>query len=135
MKSLFTLIILSATLLSCGGSNSEFDDLDFDSLPTTVSYSSKTIKAEEYGEEWPFTVDEGILKCDGEAVTFVTDGKIYPINGLAGNKTHLQLEDIWRVDEKAIESYKEMGISEKDLGYTPRISISGMINEGLELCQ
>ena len=54
----------------------------------------------EMGDDWPFTVESGELRCDihnFDAVTFHTNGKVYAVNGMA--KTHipnaLDIEPIW----------------------------------------
>ena len=42
----------------------------------------------EFGSEWPFTIDEGEISCEGggdsaEALYFHYDGKTYGLNGMA----------------------------------------------------
>jgi hypothetical protein len=83
------------------------------------------ITREEYGAKWAFSVDEGVLACDGKngvgAVTFASGGKIYAVNGVAKQKGLYQpLELIW-VDDPSIKGAK------KNLG--------DIIDRGLKLCK
>ena len=51
-----------------------------------------TITKQRFGAGWPFTVDEGILRCKGSlgigAVTFEANGKVYALNALAEDEGH-----------------------------------------------
>jgi hypothetical protein len=40
----------------------------------------------ELGDEWPYTVD-GIIKCQADGVWFLSNGKDYPVNGIALNRS------------------------------------------------
>ncbi len=37
----------------------------------------------QYGAKWPLTVEEGVVLCDGCAITFRTGGRTYAVNGHA----------------------------------------------------
>lgn len=62
------------------------------------------LKKEDFKEAWPFTVDEGLLRCDGRdtprAITFRVGDKIYPINRAAemSTCTNADLDEIWAKD-------------------------------------
>ncbi|MFN8313911.1 MAG: DUF2511 domain-containing protein [Cyclobacteriaceae bacterium] len=77
----------------------------------------------DYGKEWPFTVDKGVLKCSSNQVLFIVNGKLYAINGTAQNlarsKGYSALEEIWAYDSEEM---------------TTRISIGRIIQDGLSLC-
>lgn len=49
-----------------------------------------TVTEADFGEEWPFSVSEGTLGCDGSdglgAVTFEAEGRVYGLNGTAKSK-------------------------------------------------
>ena len=86
------------------------------------------IERADYGDDWPLTVGEAKLYCDKESMVWVeTGGNAYPLNGTAmtwlanlhPNKKVRNLEDIWRENP--------------DIPGT-RISIGGLINDGLSLC-
>ncbi len=69
MKYLYLVLIIG--LLSCGGNEK--------STPS----GEKVTKA-EFGEAWPFTVDEGYVDCVGyKEVILRVDDKDYSLNGQA----------------------------------------------------
>jgi hypothetical protein len=83
------------------------------------------ITREEYGAKWAFSVDEGVLACDGKngigAVTLASGGKIYAVNGVAKQKGLYQpLELIW-LDDPKIKGAK--------------INLGDVIERGLKLCK
>ena len=41
------------------------------------------IGAEDFPDSWPFTVSSGVVRCEGNAVTFEADGTVYGLNGFA----------------------------------------------------
>ena len=44
----------------------------------------RRITRAEFGDKWPFTVGEGILRHGSDdAVTFEAEGRVYPLNGRA----------------------------------------------------
>ncbi len=91
-------------------------------LGTDMSVSADTgeISREEYGENWPFTVDSGRLECwRGPAAVFVTDGTVYQLNGVAKQMGHAPIDPIWR-DNPAIPGTK--------------ISLGPVIQRALKLC-
>lgn len=47
---------------------------------------SRVIRQRDFGDDWPFTVDGGVVTCRGHAVgvgvvRFITNGTVYSING------------------------------------------------------
>lgn len=90
------------------------------------SSSSIFVAEESYGENWPFTVDYGVIRCQRGAVYFSTpdDGR-FPLNGLA--RSYLSgtpsgtkdLHDIWK---------------DYPSPYTPKYPIGDLISQGLEIC-
>lgn len=84
------------------------------------------VLAEDYGDEWPLTVDGGALRCEGSsAVTFETDGNTYAINGTARGQAQAEgwsdifESTIW-ADDPTIPGVKK--------------NIGPLIGDGLELC-
>jgi len=62
--------------------------------------SEKKIFPAQYGERWPFTVEEGILACDASkrprlGVTFQAAGRIYAVNGAAKSAGVPPMDPIW----------------------------------------
>ncbi len=85
------------------------------------------VTAEEYGEHWPFSVPEGLLRCEGEgslgAVTFEADGVTYALNGTARSLTDLpDVHPIWLPDGDAPP---ELNLKK---------SLGPIIQRGLALC-
>lgn len=75
-------------------------------------------------DPWPFSVDTGLLKCDGDAVTFGTDdGTVYAVNGTA---LGIQEERGW-ADAEAI------WLDNTTIAGT-KINIGEIIDLGLSLC-
>jgi hypothetical protein len=131
MKTTLSLIVVSIlTLTSCSSSGDETNV----NLETNTDNTIQEISIEDFGEKWPFTVDKGVLKCDGAAVTFSVEGKVYPVNGVASQKTVYQLEDIWAYDDKMIQEFIDAGMNEAEIQPKPRKSIAPIIDAGLELC-
>jgi hypothetical protein len=86
------------------------------------SKSRKFISKEQYGDQWPFTVDFGILACRrGNAVIFRTeDHEVYALNGLAMDE-YKDVRPIWKDDPNFPFP-------------NSKISLGNLIREGLELC-
>jgi Protein of unknown function (DUF2511) len=60
---------------------------------------SETVKRSDYGKAWPFTVDSGVLACEGAgAVTFEANGTRYAVNGIAAGQDLPKINPIWRDD-------------------------------------
>jgi hypothetical protein len=77
------------------------------------------------GDEWPLTVEEGTLRCDGAqqagAVFFETGGRVYPVNGIArGRRDGPEIDEIWADDPDIPGAKKNIGI---------------LIERGLAVCE
>ena len=84
------------------------------------SIAAEAVSREDFGQEWPLTVDSGILACQGAgAVTFTTpDGTTYAVNGLAQSATpYPDIDPIWA-----------------DAGNGYKVDIGPLIDRGLRLC-
>lgn len=80
----------------------------------------KKISKIDFGENWPFSVEKGILKCEQPGiVTFKVNNIEYAVNGLADTKGYTDIRPIW-LDSPNL--------------YQPKINIAPIINAGLELC-
>jgi hypothetical protein len=101
------------------------------SNPTTTTPSASSVEAPagsigaeevsrgDFGEDWPLTVDSGVLACQGAgAVTFTAlDGTTYAVNGLAQSATpYPEIDPIWADSGK------------------PKVDIGPLIDRGLDLC-
>ena len=100
----------------------------------------RAISEIEFGEEWPFTVPEGILDCSDRKITFTTiEGDVYGVNGTAKNFGHKPIEPIWKINTPMLKELAEAFDQTIDevIGEDPppRISIGPIIKVGLELCE
>lgn len=84
----------------------------------------REVKREDFGDAWPFTVEQGVVICRGTgSVLFVTSLKTYAVNGLAiSDGMHGNIRDIWR-DNPNRGSYGPV-----------KVSIAPIIDLGLSLC-
>jgi len=65
--------------------------------------SGRKVTADEFGENWPFTIREGVVDCvDDLAYIFVANGKTYALNGFAKvwKISDTPLKRIWKRDPK-----------------------------------
>ena len=84
------------------------------------------ITRSEYGEAWPFTIDEGYLDCErGSAVVFRSEGTTYGMNG-PGIQTHQPIDPIWRDDPRVAGDPRLRGL---------KVNVGDLIDRGLELCE
>ena len=100
----------------------------------------------DYGEAWPLTVSEAILSCERSMVWVETDEQAYPINGMATSRLRKErpdlsvrdLEEIWRISPmwEAMEAMFKRNDPSYEIGSQPpiRVSISGLIQDGLGIC-
>lgn len=88
----------------------------------SVAANQEYITKTDLGDEWPFTVDEGIIEAvtGSLAIVFKANGKTYAVNGIAQGKAfgYSKIDEIWASDPS-----------------TPRIrkSISPILTRGLKL--
>lgn len=66
------------------------------------------LTADDFGEEWPFTVEEGILSFANNAVRFRVDRTTYAVNGTATmTGRYKEIEQIWAADQAMYKSLAE----------------------------
>jgi hypothetical protein len=87
--------------------------------------ASVTISKQEYGNDWPFSCEKGILSCEQNGlVTFTTGGKTYAINGAARTAAERrgwnEVHPIWRNNPEFPGT---------------KINIGPIIRRGLDLCK
>lgn len=74
----------------------------------------------EYGDKWPFTVNEGILSCRDTGrtvgttrmieITFTANGVVYAVNGTAKqNRSYSNIDAIWADDPSLPGTKKNIG--------------------------
>lgn len=108
-RSVLTLAVPLALLAGCSSASDE---------------QSEVVTKAVMGDDWPLSVDEGTLRCEGSggvgSVTIEVDGTTYAVNGTAkGGGENKDIESIWAAAETA-------GLK-KD--------ISPLIDKGLDLCK
>ena len=123
-----------------GGEGEEQQQAEVASTPATApsSHTAVVSAATWTDGEWPLTIEEGTLSCQGAGAVFITDrkGRVWPVNGMASAwrdrfDAQPDLEPIWREDEKLMETFPE-ALRNSDL--TLRIDIGPLIKRGLSLC-
>ena len=106
--------------------------------------NEKLVSKQNYGQEWPLTVESGTLACsvlkvEGynrvplKAVTIEVNGVKYAVNGTAGShKLGKDIDEIWAPgDPKWIEHPET---KEKVNIGPPKKDIGGLVQDGLKLC-
>jgi hypothetical protein len=119
------LVGLSLGLLGCGDSGSGGSSDGDNSNAPAKQEPGHLSKSDVPKGEWPLTVSEGTVRCDGSggigAVTFETpDGQVYGVNGIALSQGLPKIDRIWRKNP--------------DIPGT-RINISPVLDKGLSLCK
>ena len=85
-------------------------------LPESSSEGIEISQA-EYGDQWPFAIQQGRLRCEGTgAVIFTARGKDYGLNGMASTR------------------YASMQPVRKSTG-DPNFDLGSIISRGLTLCK
>lgn len=76
------------------------------SEPASPENEGHSVKAEDFGVKWPFTVKNGTLDCiDGKAAVFIHGDNTYQLNGTARSMGYAPIDNIWR-DNPKIEGTK-----------------------------
>lgn len=93
-------------------------------LPSATPRPRGYVHRDDYGDDWPFTVDDGTLACeDGLYVVFRHGDVTYSLNGtaqgVADEMGYVDIDPIWRADPG---------------GVMPKVYIGDMVRMGLELC-
>lgn len=102
-----------------------------------VQAANTKITESDFGEEWPFTVGEGVLHCSDNEVTFRANGLEYAVNGSATAAGYAPIEPIWRYNIELLEEIAEaleMTVDEVKESSPMRVSIGPIIKAGLALC-
>ena len=56
------------------------------------------IRMTEYGDHWPFAIQQGRLRCEGAgAVILTVQGKDYAVNGMASTR-YASMQPVWKSD-------------------------------------
>lgn len=124
MRTGFLIFSLLGTLWSCSGDTNKSPE---EQEIQTSKPSSIIFKKLDYGEEWPFSVDQIEVFCAGyHEIYFKTSGKIYTLNGSSKSASKDSpwihpAEEIWLDDPV----YPEVKIGLPD----------DFIRQGLELCE
>jgi hypothetical protein len=135
MKHFAFITVVALALTACGGDPTSAPAME----PTTEAPAAPAIvepttlaveptepglvTREELGDKWPFTVDSGVIACDGDAVTFTAEGVTYAVNGTAtAREMGIDINAIWA---------ENPGMPGTGL----KIDISPIINRGLEMCR
>lgn len=89
------------------------------------------IKRSDFGDKWPFTANQGILKCEGYKIILIEiNGIGYALNGNArsfANKYNLrEIDEIWLDDPQWKDEPLMAGI---------KVNVGPLIDRGLELCK
>lgn len=70
---------------------------DYQQEPEQQEPQGILVSREEFGDEWPFTVESGRVDCrQGGAAVFIVDNWVYQLNGVAAQKGYADLAPIWR---------------------------------------
>ena len=110
----------------------------------TMAGETKVFHAAQYGETWPFTVDQGTVSClEGKVVVFTSGGKQYALNGVAERLGYAKINSIWKPDLakverlKEIAEAKEMSPKQSNIFMTPppKMDLDPLIIAGLKRCQ
>lgn len=112
---LFLAILASS---ACGGGTEGGAE---EQAAAELASNERRVSKAEFGADWPLTVSEGILRCEGAgAVTFEAQDTVYAVNGLAeGLDAGIEIEPIWADDPELAGLKKNIG---------------SLIDAGLALC-
>ena len=82
------IVIILAALVVAGCSDGADRSTAADPDRTSTAHRAESgilITKAEYGNDWPYTVDSGLLYCDppGSNVVLKSEGKVYALNGRA----------------------------------------------------
>lgn len=125
----FLVIFIYALVVTDGSGNSGSNATAPNTNSTTTPNTSSTtpsnelrVSAADFGDDWPLTVQSGVLRCGRSmAVTFTHGGWEYAINGVARSREGFRpIQEIWQ-DNPEIPGTKK--------------SIAPLIERGLELCR
>ena len=103
-------IIVTAAIAPSGQEPAKTDSkptIERAAMPATTA-GEREIHAKEFGDQWPFVVRQGVIKCERirpagytgvpiEIVTFKAPGlnKTFALNGMASSRGYERPDDIW----------------------------------------
>src|SRR5919205_2500571 len=92
------LLILPFMIVAC--SHQQPTSSGSSTAQPQISPNEAKINKQEFGKDWPFTVDEGILACKGSGgaseVIFMANGATYAVNGVAkATKKYRPIDEVW----------------------------------------
>jgi hypothetical protein len=92
-------------------------------LSALVACSDAEVTKADYGDDWPLTVESGVLKClddNGLALAIIeVNGVEYQLNGAAKSRGYDDIDTIWSNNPNIPGT---------------RVSLSPLIRKALELC-
>ncbi len=78
-----TILILALACCTACSNDATRTDNARPAAPS-IGANERKVASADFGGQWPFTVDEGILACvDGSSVIFTASGTTYALNGRA----------------------------------------------------
>ena len=120
-----------------------------DGAHNAKAHARRLTKA-EFGDAWPFSVDDGVIRClsnEPGAVVFESGGTIYAVNGIANGLAEQHgfhpIESIWLDDPKFFDMAEELAAADQEpvaqvleaLGKPTKISIGPILDTGVALCR
>src|SRR5688500_12690294 len=100
--------------------------------------SEQEISHDEYGDQWPFTVASGTLRCEQDTMIVFTphdgpyEGVTFAVNGSA-KPQYRDVDPIWRSDDTLKDELMKAGATSDSVSML-KIPIGEIITQGLELC-
>jgi hypothetical protein len=124
MKKLKSFLIVSSLLFVCSSPQQSTSGGSSSSQPQ-IAPNEIRIARQDFGNAWPFTVEEGVLSCKGKGgvgeVVLTANGTTYALNGVAkGTKKYRPIDDIWAENPSLAGTKKDIG---------------PIIERGLKLCK
>lgn len=120
---LAVLAVACEDVIDVGVDSAETDTVEdgADAEGDDVGTGPIRVSREDFGDDWPLTVDEGVLACvPAFAVVFTAGGETYAVNGQAATQGYADIDPIWADDPD---------------GLAPKKNIGPLIDRGLELCE
>ncbi len=98
---------------------------EWSALSVSSDWKERNVSRADMGDQWRFTVDEGLLRCTRGAVTFTSRGTIYAVNETALGR--LETEPTWK-------HVREIWAGDPNPGVDLRRDMTPIIDFGLRLC-
>lgn len=77
-------------------------------LVSFTCLGSVSVKSDQYGKDWPFTVKSGTISClSNSSIIFQSGTKTYALNGVASQYGYLPLEPIWKLEPDFLAYQKD----------------------------